>query len=390
MVKRVTTAVALDRLRKAYRRKAGQWALQHLGLETPDDGVASFPLHPPTQKQAMQDQQGAIDWVTSWRTHPKLADTVQWQSRQWSLLGTQQVPLRLEIHDPVDLAGITGQAAHWSALVQRFDTLYSQLSDVSEIFLTALAGNADRIVALADLDFQRLIGVLTWLSKNPASEMYVRQLPIRGVDTKWISDHRGLVSAIHTAHTGSPDLGIRLEPDRWRIRLLDQAMWLGGLSDITAPLEQLATLEIAPQRILIVENLISLLTLPPMADTVAIFGKGTAASALVHLPWMHTAQVFYWGDLDTHGFRILHSLRSTGIEASSLLMDLPTLQQFQDLWATEAKPFRGELGLLTTTEAEAYAYLLANPGTRLEQERIDWSYVLATLRAHGLLNDQLH
>lgn len=127
-----------------------------------------------------------------------------------------------------------------------------------------------------------------------------------------------------------------------------------------------------------------------MQDTVAVFGKGTAVSSLTHLPWIHTAQVYYWGDLDTHGFRILHSLRATGVQTSSLLMDLPTLQQFQDLWATEAKPFRGELDLLTTAEDEAYTYLLANPGVRLEQERIDWSYVLATLAAQGLLNDQLH
>src|SRR5699024_2983888 len=91
--------------------------------------------------------------------------------------------------------------------------------------------------------------------------------------------------------------------------------------DITAPLEQLASLKITPQRILIVENLISLLTLPPMRDTVAVFGKGTAVSSLTHLPWIHTAQVYYWGDLDTHGFRILHSLRATGVQTSSLLMD---------------------------------------------------------------------
>ena len=390
MVKRVTPAAALDRLQKSYQRKAGHWAMQQLGFYPHDEVVASFPLHPPTQQQAMQDQQRVIEWVASWRNHPKLASAVQWQPRHWSLLGTQQVPVRLEISRPDELAAMIGQTVHWTSIVQRFATLQAQLKDAPEAFFAAVVRNTDRIMALAKVDFQRLMSVLNWLEQHPDSQLYIRQLPIRGVDTKWVNDHRVLITSLHTAHTGNTDLGIKPEPDRWRLRILDEAMWLAGLSDITAPLDQLATLDISPARVLIVENLISLLTLPPMRQTLAIFGKGTAVSRLAQLPWVHSARVYYWGDLDTHGFRILHSLRSAGIETSSMLMDLTTLQEFEDLWATEAKPFRGELGLLTTTEAEAFAYLRANPGTRLEQERIDWSYVLATLRAQGLLADRLH
>lgn len=389
MVKHVTTAAALDRLTKAYRRKAGSWAVQQLGFQDAEGPVAGFPLHPPTQSVAMKDQQAAIDWVHSWRSHPKLAEFIQWEPRHWSLLGTQQVPVRLEISNPSDLATVIGQAKHWIRLIDRFGTLQQHLSNSSETFFTTVARNADAIAALDDVDFHRLLGVLEWLADNPASQLYIRQLPIRGVDTKWIALHNRLVTQLHTAHVGSSDLGIRPEADRWRIRLLDETMWLHGLSDIMAPADQLANLGIAPTRVLIVENLISLLTLPPMEQTVAIFGKGTAVTGLAAFPWIHSADVYYWGDLDTHGFRILHTLRSAGIETSSFLMDLATLQSFEDLWVTESRPFSGELSLLTSAETEAFEYLRKNPGTRLEQERLDWSYVLDTLRGQGLLTERL-
>lgn len=197
------------------------------------------------------------------------------------------------------------------------------------------------------------------------------------------------VTAIHAANTGNTGLGIATEPDLWRIRLLDDAMHIDSLSDISVPLDQLVNLHITPARVLIVENLISLLTLPAMDDAVAIFGRGNSVPELAKLPWLHDAEVYYWGDLDIHGLRILHILRAAGVEATSILMDLSTLQQFQDLWAAEATPFTGTLNLLTTAETKAFEYLQAHPGTRLEQERIDWSHVLEVLRDRGLLSEPL-
>lgn len=384
MVKHVTTSAAIERLKKNYQRKAGNWALQYLGYEPPEGSAASFPLHPPTQQQAMANQQAVIDWVATWRAHPKLSAAVIWDSRQWSLLGRQEVPLRLDITAPDTLASIIGKTGHWTSMLQRFENLLFAL-DSSEDLRTALARNADGIVALAVGDFQRLVDVVVWLGQHPASDLYIRQLPVRGVDTKWIEAHHRLVTALHRAHTRNLSLGIATKPSLWRIRLLDETQEIGSLSDISAPLAQLAALEVKPSRVLIVENLISLLTLPAMHDTIAIFGGGTAAPELAKLPWLHRADVYYWGDLDTHGVRILHTLRAAGVDATSILMDLPTLQQFHDLWAEEAKPFTGDLDLLTTSEAEAYDYLRTHPGTRLEQERIEWSHVLEVLRAQGFV-----
>jgi hypothetical protein len=40
--------------------------------------------------------------------------------------------------------------------------------------------------------------------------------------------------------------------------------------------------------------------------------------------------VHYWGDLDTHGFAILHSLRAWLPQTQSFLMDRQTLAEHRD------------------------------------------------------------
>ncbi|MGZ7212370.1 DUF3322 domain-containing protein, partial [Streptococcus pyogenes] len=84
----------------------------------------------------------------------------------------------------------------------------------------------------------RLRGVLAFLRENPESRLYVRQLPIRGVDTKWIGAHRGLVTALHQAFTGRSDLGLEAAPGLVRVRFLDPALSPAGLGDVTAPVAE--------------------------------------------------------------------------------------------------------------------------------------------------------
>src|SRR5690625_2383396 len=182
----------------------------------------------------MQDQQAAIDWVASWRAHPKLAEFVQWEARHWSLLGTQQVPVRLEIHDPAKLAAVIGETAHFTRLIDRFATLRQRLANDSDGFLAALIRHTDGIAMLEGVDFQRLVDVLAWFADNPAAGLYIRQLPIRGVDTKWINRHPRLVTTLHMVTTAQRELGLSTEPERWRSRVLDESMRLDSLSDISA------------------------------------------------------------------------------------------------------------------------------------------------------------
>ena len=63
-----------------------------------------------------------------------------------------------------------------------------------------------------------------------------------------------------------------------------------------------------------------------------IFGGGYAVSRVAGLPWLRDVPLYYWGDIDTHGFRILDLLRSRFPEVRSMLMDRATLLAHESHW----------------------------------------------------------
>ena len=142
----------------------------------------------------------------------------------------------------------------------------------------------------------------------------------------------------------------------------------------------LDALGIRPGCVLIVENHESLAALPPLEGVAAVHGQGLAAPELAVVGWLAAAEVVYWGDLDTHGFRILADVRRALPHTESVLMDTATLTRFAALAVREPEPFQGRIGHLTASEQEALTALRAG-GLRLEQERIDARYAVRALRA---------
>ena len=67
-----------------------------------------------------------------------------------------------------------------------------------------------------------------------------------------------------------------------------------------------------------------------------------------------TADVRYWGDIDTHGFAILDRLRAWLPQARSVLMDRETLLAHRDRWVSEDRPARSTLTRLTPAERDLY------------------------------------
>ncbi|GAA3327543.1 Wadjet anti-phage system protein JetD domain-containing protein [Paeniglutamicibacter sulfureus] len=376
----VTPDAARAAARTKYDRHAGTWAAA-LSLDTP---LLSIPLHSPTERAALADQGAAIGWVRSWSAFAVAPYAVAWGERRWANLGTQRVPERLVLDSPSLVAHVAGRAAHWTRLTERFARLLAAVPGDTSALSAALPRVAKDVVALDEPDFTRLLGVLDWLAGHPASGMFIRQLPIRGVDSKWVGSHRTLVQRLHLAASGHPDLGLAAKPDLVRMRFLDPALAPGGLSDVSAPLAELAALDISPGTVFVLENLETVLAMPPFPGAVVVHGSGYAVERLGRMPWARTAQVIYWGDLDSHGFAILNRLRSHGVTARSVLMDIQTLDAYADLCVMEPVPSTARLVYLTAAELETLQVLAERGNTRLEQERIPWERAVATLsRAAG-------
>lgn len=155
------------------------------------------------------------------------------------------------------------------------------------------------------------------------------------------------------------------------------------ITEATLRTEELAALEPGVGTVIIVENEVSYLALPPLADTLAIFGSGFALGSVRGLTWLQARRILYWGDLDTYGFVILNRLRARYPEVTSVLMDHDTLLAHRGQWVTEEKPSAEPLPLLTGPESELYRDLVEDRyghHVRLEQERVRFSRVAAALR----------
>jgi len=149
--------------------------------------------------------------------------------------------------------------------------------------------------------------------------------------------------------------------------------------------EKFAELDLAVKRVFITENRTNGLAFPPMPDSMLIFGLGYGVDRLAEVPWLREADVWYWGDIDTHGFGILNRLRAKLPGARSFLMDRATLLTRWEPWVEEpeGKRFGGDLALLALEEHALFDDLRCDRlGTRvrLEQERIAWSWLNARLR----------
>jgi hypothetical protein len=143
-------------------------------------------------------------------------------------------------------------------------------------------------------------------------------------------------------------------------------------------------LELPVDRVFITENDVNGLAFPATRGSLVIFGLGYGLERLAEVHWLNDKAIFYWGDLDTHGFAILDHLRSRLPHARSLLMDRETLLVHREFWGTEEGRAAFAPTLLNPDEQSLYDDLLndrVGKSVRLEQERIGFRWLERALAA---------
>lgn len=347
----------------------GQWPLE-------------VPLGIPTEQAALRQVDGVRAWVSGWQAWQGVG-TLFWCDRRWKALGVQRLPEKLALRGPEDVAMWIGESARWERAQSRYRTLTARWPVLAQ----QLPRYFDVLADYGDADFRRLAEMLDWIASHPQSDLYPRQLPVSGLDSKWLDGRKGLLTDLVAAiqEDSSSDLdfyqrcGLKAPPLLVRMRVLDQALRarVGGVGDITAPVEDLAGLNLPVSLVFIIENLQTGLAMSDMPGAVVFMRLGYNVNVLARFPWLARAKCIYWGDLDTHGFAILHRARSYIPELQSVLMDEDTLLRHKPLWVDESAQHPStELTLLTEQEQQLYRDLKQQrwgQNVRLEQERIDWA-----------------
>jgi hypothetical protein len=358
------------------------------------------------EASALTNMAEVTDWVRDWHQYGQRLPAgvaVQWLTRQWPKLGEQTLPTAVTVESAEVLAQWVGTIRSWNRACVRRDQVSARFKSAQ--WPALWKRHLEVFVDWSDDDFERLQTLLEWFIDNPTTGLYLRQLPVPGIDTKWIETRRAVVRdcvlVVHGQPMSSSTLdfhevcGLRKPASKLRVRILCPKLRasLGGLCDIEAPVEEIGRMELTIRGAFIVENLETGLALPDFDGMVVFMRLGHAISELARIPWLKPdhlesaqgplPQLLYWGDLDTHGFVILSRARGIFSRLKSVLMDEATFLGRRELWVKEKTPSRAaELKCLMSEEEDLYVGLRDNKwGTnlRLEQERLPWKECLQTL-----------
>lgn len=237
-------------------------------------------------------------------------------------------------------------------------------------------------------EWARPVDTALWIDAYARPDMYVRQVDVPGVDTKFIERFRTILAVLlecqlpeHRVDRSRPPSDFagrylfRQKPSYVRYRRLFDGP---GFSELTVRVPELADMPPEARTVFVVENEIAYLAFPPVEDAVVIFGEGCSASRLRPLTWLAQKNLVYWGDIDTHGFAILNSVRRSFENARSMLMDRATLLAHEGQWVGEPNPTSEHLEVLLPDEASLYTDLVEGvlgSSVRLEQERISYAAI---------------
>jgi hypothetical protein len=366
-----------ETIARRYRSRRCDW------LTGEEEWQLDLPLGAPDEREAQRQPDAVRAWVAAWTAWSGAGELV-WRERRWRTLGAQSLPEHLLLHSPANVAAWLGEGQRWQLATARHRHLVGRWPGMS----ARLARYFDLLVDWDAAEIERLENLLGWLEANPQSNLYPRQLPVTGVDSKWLETRMALIAdllaALQMDAGGSLDFyqrcGLKPPPHIVRLFQLDESLRqrTGGLRDISARPEELAALDLSVSRVYIVENLQTGLAFEDCPGSVVFMGLGYGVGTLATLPWVMRAQCTYWGDLDTHGLAILSRARSKIPHMQSTLMDEHTLLSHRDLWVAEDQQYAApELPLLTPAEQSLYCGLKQQRwgvNVRLEQERIAWSY----------------
>ena len=360
-----------------------------------------FSLAPPSGTRISQNFSTVRQWIQALEKSSKAkigtGYRVVYQAVNHRQLGPQQVPDRIRFETETDWLGFIRKKSDFK--------LFRKITKKTRTSLPALIPflRENPLAALAQAaNWDRLLAVCHWFVDHPRPRLYIRQLDIPGVETKFIEGHKKILAALLdrvldpntvdptatglSGHGFERRFGLKYDLPGVRLRILAPDLALGGLTDLALPAPDLADRDFGARTVFVTENKINGLCFPPFSGALVIFGLGYGIEMLAEIGWLRQKRIVYWGDIDTHGFAILSRVRGYFPQTESLLMDRATLEAHRGLWGKEdeKKRFLGALINLNEPEQALFSDLKSDrfgPAVRLEQERIGFSRLVAALGA---------
>ncbi len=362
-------------------------------------GASAFPRRLTLKAPTSNEISDRFDEVRTWITDVLAMPHCRVEVREFKhrIFGKNSVPSELwidSIESALALINKRREASRFKTLLEMTQTRHPEL-------VGWLEKHPLRALELYE-EWPKLLNIVDWMQAHPRPDIYLREVDIPGMDTKFIESHRAVLSemfdvalpleAINSSvPTGAKQFcqryGFQDKPLRIRFRVLDPDCALlssGGLQDIMLDADSFARLNPRISNVFFTENETNFLAFPEVPQSMVIFGAGYGFAPFSPALWLLHCRIHYWGDIDTHGFGILHSARSHFPHIESLLMDEETLLSHQQFWGEEASQHEADnLRWLTLAEQSLFTGLKRNvwkQNLRLEQERIHWNHACEAIR----------
>jgi hypothetical protein len=345
-----------------------------------------FPIRGPTAAELGGRYDEARRWAADWARVARGPLRLEYKTVGGRSFGTNDIPAAawLDNYDDAwEATSSRAQARALAAMVERTRSTHPAL-------LAWLAHRPLKALDLAD-SWDRLLAVTDSILARDTAGLYLRQVDIPGVDTKFIGSHRRVLAElldlvlppgrVNLAGDGFEErYGFRRKPGYVRFRCSDP---FAGFTELSVRADELTAPPPGTRRAFIIENEITYLAFPLPAQAIVIYGSGYAVGHFAPLSWLADLDLVYWGDIDTHGLAILSRARRRFPHARSILMDEATLLAHRSHWGTEPDPTSAVLTHLTAAEQALYDSLLNGrfgERLRLEQEFISFASVTAAVR----------
>ncbi len=367
-------------VRLAVRKKWDSGALLTRFAAGQDWEPLGLPIRGPSAGQIGEHLADVRQWAAEWTRAASGPLRIEYKQIGGRQFGTNSLPRR---------AWLDSYADTWALLkvdpeVRRLTELIEGASDTH--LVPWLIAHPQRALRLAS-DWPKLLATVRWLEqRHQPGTIYLRQVDVQGVDTKFIERHKGVLTELLDAQldpsrvlSDAPDFAARYgflrKPAYVRFRV---AGGFRGFSELSVRTTEFTAAPDGINRVYILENEITYLAFPVPPAGMAILGGGYAVSLLESFGWLASLDLVYWGDIDTHGFAILDRLRGSHPHVSSMLMDRSTLLAHREQWGAEPVPATSPLDNLDQAESALYADLISNAygsSVRLEQEKIRFSAI---------------
>ena len=352
----------------------------------------SFKLKTPSQKSVRENMTTLFDEIKSLEN---LQLDLEYREFTFKSLGVQNLPVGVVIESEAIFLKFLGKTEEFRAYKREYERAVTHFPTLKMLFLE----RANLLLENKNI-LEELLQICHFFIKNPRPDIYIRELSIQGVDTKFIQHYKGVVDSflatvldernyeyerVKLSHSGfEKKYGLKYELPLVRFRILDEALFLSGLSDISLTSEAFERLNFQCKNIFIVENKITMLSFMERKDSIVIFGNGYGVGMLQNANWLKDKNIYYWGDIDMDGFAILSQVRGYFPQVKSLFMDEETIEKFQDLAISIKQSKLKIVAHLNDTEHLVYKRLESDfykENFRLEQERIPFNYVRESINA---------